>query len=295
MVFRPRADFFHTFSPKEILVRRWNGQSAAFEKVDQLTEENLQMEENLKNLDTNFGPYPFETYKKWCGLSSNLNSADIVRLLPDCGFIDSVCDYVPKTDDQNRSELDKDGVPILKIRQESKIKFSEVSRGQWWPSDCTDRERSLHAQNSNWLLNKLLHEHTINGILAEFQFAYITFVIGQVMNSFDQWKQLLRVFCFCKDISSHEVFFTKFLSSLYFQMTTIPEDFMVDIVSSNNVVLDCLNNFFRNLADDEDVSEALKSKAFKFRSFCEKRFEWAFYSQSDSEEDEEDAPVIVTL
>ena len=29
------------------------------------------------------------------------------------------------------------------------------------------------------------------------------------MNSFDQWKQLLRVFCFCKDISSHEVFFTK--------------------------------------------------------------------------------------
>ena len=65
-----------------------------------------------------------------------------VRLLPDCGFIDSVCDYVPKTDDQNRSEVDKDGVPILKIRQESKIKFSEVSRGQWWPSDCTDRNET---------------------------------------------------------------------------------------------------------------------------------------------------------
>ena len=44
-------------------------------------------------------------------------------------------------------------------------------------------------------------------------------------------------------------------------MTTIPEDFMVDIVSSNNVVLECLNNFFRNLSDDDDVSEALVSKA----------------------------------
>ena len=73
----PQSAFFHTFSPKEILVRRWNGRSAAFEKVDQLTEENVKMEENLRNLDTNFGPYPFETYKKWCGLSSNLNSADI--------------------------------------------------------------------------------------------------------------------------------------------------------------------------------------------------------------------------
>ena len=31
---------------------------------------------------------------------------------------------------------------ILKIRQESKIKFSEVSRGQWWPSDCTDRNET---------------------------------------------------------------------------------------------------------------------------------------------------------
>ena len=68
------------------------------------------------------------------------------RLLPDCGFIDSVCDYVPKTDEQNRSQLDKDGIPILKIRPDSKIKFNDVSRGKWWPSDCTDR-------NGKWNLH----------------------------------------------------------------------------------------------------------------------------------------------
>ena len=74
------------------------------------------------------------------------------------------------------------------------------------------------------------------------------------MSSFDQWKSLLRVFCFCRSISSHEVFYKKVVSALYFQMETIPADFMVDIVSSSNIVLHCLNEFFRNMYESDGIS-----------------------------------------
>jgi len=40
---------------------------------------------------------------------------------------------------------------------------------------------------------------------------------------------------------------------LYFQMKTIPEDFMVDIVSSNNVVLQCLNKLLKNVHENEKI------------------------------------------
>ena len=42
------------------------------------------------------------------------------------------------------------------------------------------RERSVHAQDSSWLLDSLISDLTLNGLLAEFQYSYVTFVIGQV-------------------------------------------------------------------------------------------------------------------
>ena len=64
------------------------------------------------------------------------------------------------------------------------------------------------------------------------------------MTAFDHWKQMLRVFSHVR--RPNEVFLTSLVSILYFQMKTMPEDFMVDIVSSNNVVLQCLNRMFKN-------------------------------------------------
>ena len=64
-------------------------------------------------MDSELAPYPIEDYKKWCGLSNFISRDALKRLNPFCGFVDSVCDYTPKVDENNRSELDKDGLPIL--------------------------------------------------------------------------------------------------------------------------------------------------------------------------------------
>ena len=65
------------------------------------------------------------------------------------------------------------------------------------------------------------------------------------MSAFDHWKQILRIFSHASKISDSTL--NSIIPILYFQMKTIPEDFMVDIVSSNNVVLQCLNKLLKNV------------------------------------------------
>lgn len=292
----PTSGFFHFFSQKEVFCRKWNSSAAIFKELDELTSTNIALPQNLKSMDSELAPYPIEDYKKWCGLSNFISRDALMRLNPFCGFVDSVCDYTPKVDENNRSKLDKDGLPILSQTPESRIQYTAVSR-QWWPENCSAQERSIHAQDSSWFLGQLLAKcGGVDDLLAELQYSYIVFVIGQHMASFDHWKQLLRVFSYCTDIGAHSGLYQKFFITLYFQIQTMPEDFMVDIVSSNNVVLQCLNQLFRNVFDAKsEIPEALFTRSSKFRKYCETKFNWKLYEDGESEDDDEDGPTIVQL
>lgn len=289
----PRSGFFHNFQKKEVLIRRWDEQQGYPMPVDKLTDDNLQLPENLRNIDANLGPYPYESYKQWCGLTNFISPAIISQLQPKTGRIDSVVNFRPDVDENNRTKTDREGLPILQRDDNDKFGFVEIGR-RWWPADCTAQERTKYAQNSEWIFNQLIDERGDAGIKGEIQFAYITFILGQVMIGFDHWKQLLRIICHVE--SPSDSFLASLSSILYFQMKTMPEDFMVDIVSSNNVVLQCLNRLFKNVHECGQVSENVRSKLNKFRAFCEMKFDWKFYEDGESsEEDEEDRPVVVQL
>ena len=92
----PQSGFLHSFGQREVFVRRWNKSSGLFELVDSLVNENIRSEQNLKSLDPSMAPYPYDSYKRWCGLSNNITSTDLTRLVPECGFIDAIVDYEAK-------------------------------------------------------------------------------------------------------------------------------------------------------------------------------------------------------
>ena len=52
---------------------------------------------------------------------------------------------------------------------------------RWWPLDCTPTQKSRYAQDSSWILDDLITTCGENGLKGEFQFAYLAFVIGQVI------------------------------------------------------------------------------------------------------------------
>lgn len=75
-------------------------------------------------------------------------------------------------------------------------------------------------------------------------------------------------------------------------MFQVPEDLFVDIVEQNNFLAASLSVLFSNIRDNsEDLPTALVDRAAKFKLHLTSRMGWIF----DTEERDEDAPVVVTL
>ena len=77
--------------------------------------------------------------------------------------------------------------------------------------------------------------------------------------------------------------------TFFFQIKEVPNDFFVDIVSSNNFLVTILNQLFSFVRNRTRIDAALKSRVAKFQAHLSQKFNWIF----DDEEDEEDKPVIV--
>ena len=75
----------------------------------------------------------------------------------------------------------------------------------------------------------------------------------------------------------------------FLQIKEVPNDFFVDIVSSNNFLVTILNQLFSFVRNSTRLDAALKSRVAKFQAHLSQKFNWIF----DDEEDEEDKPVIV--
>ena len=61
----------------------------------------------------------------------------------------------------------------------------------------------------------------VQEILAELQFSFVCFLVGQHYDSFEQWKKLLIMLCTCEDaILEHSQLYMNLISELYFQVIT---------------------------------------------------------------------------
>lgn len=51
-----------------------------------IPEETVQrLKDNLRELDRYLGPYPYEVWKQWLSLTSNINESLLTRCIPLCG------------------------------------------------------------------------------------------------------------------------------------------------------------------------------------------------------------------
>ena len=80
-----------------------------------------------------------------------------------------------------------------------------------------------------------------------------------------------------------------------FQIREVPEDFFVDIVSSNNFLVALLTSLFTLVRDNANVDSKLKTRIEKFKKSLSIKFQWDFSEIDQMEEPDEDKPVIVAL
>ena len=99
----PRTGFFHNFSQKEILAKRFDAQKEQF--VSDVSDEEIErFRSNLQNMDRHLGAYPYDSWKKWISLSSKISSETVARLEPINGEIHSVTELLPSSCAENKAE-----------------------------------------------------------------------------------------------------------------------------------------------------------------------------------------------
>ncbi|CAG5134956.1 unnamed protein product [Candidula unifasciata] len=302
----PRTGFFCNFTPKEIVVRRWDVKMEAVSDQPVSGEELERFENNREELDRFLGPYPYDKYKQWVSLTNHI-SKDVLSLLqPDGGIIYSVAQFESEAsttqsrraaaleeevmDTDSASKAKKPKLPKLKTVAGTKIKYTSIPKKKY-PDGATPAEISKYSLDSSYTLDLLLNERfgkDINILLGEIQYAFVCFLIGQNYDSFEQWKKLVHLLCTSGDaITQYPEAYSSFISILHFQIREIPSDFFVDIVTSSNFLTATLHELFQNLLGDH-VDPKLRKKGLSFQKHLTDKFKWDFMSEPD-----EFAPVVV--
>lgn len=183
-------------------------------------------------------------------------------------------------------------LPYMKVREESKIQFSKIPK-QKYPPGCSPAEMTKYSIDSSYALESILcsnYKENESKILGEIQFAFICFLIGQVLDAFEQWKNLVHVMCTSEEALQNQAsLFLNFISVIHYHIQETPEDFFVDILSANNFLTSTLQEFFSNLENMSSDSD-LKKRGLKFRDYLTQKFKWDFTSEPDDY-----APTVVDL
>ncbi|KAL3076249.1 hypothetical protein niasHS_013520 [Heterodera schachtii] len=297
----PRIAFFHNFRQKEVILRRWDKKKEDLvtdEKSDEVELDRLR--ENLRNIDRFLGVYPFADYRNWLSLSSYITPNSVRRLSPSnsLGRISSQNEMVTQeaelekklgdpfglsiVDREHRGRIrftDEGGLPLMSEGEEAKLNFTRIP--QITLADTNLRRAGIDSSDRLFQCFEALGGD-YREVLAEFQFAFVVFLVGQVYEGFDQWKRLVHLFCSCTSaLQSHPQFFNELFAVFHFQMKMVPDDFFEDVLASSNFLSSTLALLFANIEDTSAVDPALKTKATRFRTLLEKRFKRAFVLDND--------------
>ena len=184
-------------------------------------------------------------------------------------------------------------LPNLLEVDDCKIRYSKVDRRSF-EKGATPSSISMSCMDSSYHLEKLLNETYKNNhrlFLGELQLSFVSFLISQNYDSFEQWKKLTELLCSCDTaLTKYSQLFLDFLQVFYYQLKEVPQDFFVDIVSSQNFLTVILHRFFQNVVSSSDAPESLKRRATKFQKHVTEHFKWDFDTEAI-----EDQPVVVEL
>ncbi|XP_071806634.1 protein AAR2 homolog [Asterias amurensis] len=305
----PRMGFFHCFQKEEMMMLSWSKRDEDAVEHHLEDAEKAEYRGRLREFDPFLGSYPYESLKKWVSLTSHITENLVKTWMPSCGKIFSAPQLI--ADDKTattaeRAELAEsqrktaedssataeDLLPRMHCKPGTEIRFSAIPKKNY-PDGASPADVTKYCMDLSYTLKTMLRTHypdNANGILAEIQFAFVCFLIGQVYDGFEQWKQLVHILCASEEaLSTHQDLYSNLISMLHFQLKEVPADFFIDIVSRDNFLTSTLQGFFANL-QASDVSEQLKNKGRKFKDSLTKRFKWDFEAMPD-----EEAPVIVQL
>uniref|UniRef100_A0A1I8BST8 Protein AAR2 homolog n=1 Tax=Meloidogyne hapla TaxID=6305 RepID=A0A1I8BST8_MELHA len=291
----PKIAFFHNFTLKEIVLRKWDKKN---EDLINCVSDDVELERvrsNLMNLDSHLGVYPFTDYQLWVSFSSYLTPKTLNRLPPTnkLGRISSQVEMTTLESETEKQLNDPHGLSIVDKEHRGRIRFSDESGLPVMNTKDDDSKLRFTEIPTITLADTCLKKSGIDAsdrlekfieavgdskeVLAELQFAFIIFIVGEAYEGFDQWKRIIHLVCSCKSaLEKHPEFFNDLLMVLHYQMKMVPDNFFAETFG-NNFLVATLSLLFANIEDcNLPNNPKLKTKASKFKDLLERRFNKSF-------------------
>nr|XP_060628290.1 protein AAR2 homolog isoform X1 [Anolis sagrei ordinatus]XP_060628291.1 protein AAR2 homolog isoform X2 [Anolis sagrei ordinatus]XP_060628292.1 protein AAR2 homolog isoform X2 [Anolis sagrei ordinatus] len=305
----PRTGFFLNLQQRDLRVLCWDRVKEEVDLTPAPENETEAMRDNLQEMDQFLGPYPYKTLKKWISLTNLITEDLMQKLQPENGQICAFSEVLPVLSgkytkdrvEQNLPRYDTEcksyaeglaRLPKMQVKPGTEIRFTEIPK-QMYPEGATPEEVTRHSMDLSYALETVINKRYASNsqdVLGELQFAFICFLIGNVYDAFEHWKKLLNLLCRSEDaILKHQAMFGDLISVLYHQLSEIPADFFVDIVSQDNFLTSTLQVFFSYICIPT-VDRTLRKKAERFKAHLTKKFKWDFEAEPD-----DCAPVVVEL
>ncbi|KAK4410133.1 protein AAR2 [Sesamum angolense] len=277
--------------------------------------------------DKQLGPYTLSQYGDWKRLSNYITKVTVERIEPIGGEISIACEseMVGKF---SKSAMEKSLAEQLKNSKFSVPEEKSQKRGCYYTAIprvvkhkgmCGKELTSLNIDKTQLLETILMKEYggDEDALLAELQFAFIAFMMGQSLEGFLQWKLLVSLLFGCTEapLNTRSRLFTKFIKVIYHQLKygfskdqkdigTMPEGVSALLdeswFSSDSFLHHLCKDFFSLVLEAPVVDGDLLSWTRRLKELVEDSLGWHFQQNSAVdgiyfEEDDEYAPVVEIL
>ncbi|XP_074332473.1 uncharacterized protein LOC141670493 isoform X3 [Apium graveolens] len=278
--------------------------------------------------DRELGPYALDQFKEWKSLSNYITESTIERIPEPIGGEITIASEpemsgnIPKTGKEKAlaeqlcsSKFSRSSDKNQKVH----CYYTSVPRLIKHKGMCANELTSLNLDKTQ-LLEELLTKEFGGAedlLLAELQFAFIAFLMGQSLESFLQWKTLLTLFFGCTEapFRTRSKLFTKFIKVLYYQLKFGLQENKKDVdverestsvlfdeswLSADSFMYHLCKDFFQLILEAPVVDGDLISWTRKVKELLETTLGWSFL-QSDTidgiyfEDSDEFAPVVEML
>lgn len=325
--FSPMVGFFIDATSAQVIVRRWDKKEERLVKVSEEEEERYSDGVKRLEFDKHLGPYTLSQYGDWKHLSNYITRDTVDHLEPIGGEITVACES-DMVEVFSKTSVEKSLAEQLKNSNLSTPGEKSQKRGCYYTAiprfvkqkglygeDLT----SLNIDKTHLLETVFMKEYggDEDALLAELQFAFIAFLMGQSLEAFVQWKMLVSLLLGCTEspLHSRSRLFTKFIKVIYYQLQfgfqkdqksigDVPQGVLTfwdeSWLSSDSFLHRLCKDFFSVVLEAPVVDGDLLTWTRRLRSLLEDSIGWKFQENSADDgiyfdEDDEYAPVVENL
>lgn len=184
-------------------------------------------------------------------------------------------------------------LPEMVFKEGTEFRYSSAPKRSYRDGADPSEVTRYSLDSSYSIRHRIQQLDRPESLLAEFQVAFVSFLVGQVWGGWEHWRILIGELCRAEEVLVElPNLYVKLLSALHYQVNEIPEDLFVDIVEANNFLAAALATLFANVNDNAAaLPPALALKARRFKQHITAKFGWDL----SLEDEGEDAPVVVEV